>query len=759
MFILGIVKWRTAISLSSRVVLGGVFLFALSCSSTQSKATPLASSPGLNFGGISQVSATLPSAMGDASHRASWLQYQSGLQALENNDWLEAQYYFDLAMDELVSEIGDSLVVTDSVYFRTMPSRILMALEITYPHLSELGSVDSALAMANDMDLLEEIDDTPIDSGELRELVSFLDTLDLSRFSIPVALNERVMQEIHFLTRSARGFTEGSLSRKTAFEEMIRAKLRARNMPEDLMYLSLVESGFKIKAYSKAKASGLWQFIPATGKRYGLDVDFWVDMRRDPELATEAAMDYLSMLYKDFGDWHLAMAAYNCGEGRIRRLVREAGSDSVSYWDLKLPRETMHYVPRILAAMIIGHFPEHYGFKVESQTRMPFDTVTVDECLPLENAAQAVGVGVNTIRDLNLELNRWCTPPNKKNYKLRIPEGTREQFLTAYAEMDRSKFARWQQYKVRSGDNLARVARKFGLRSDDLRQANSLKGNRLKVGQVLVIPMPAGAMPSSQTFTEAAEPSTAGRSKVYTVRKGDNLGSIARKYGLSIKDLKDWNGLQDSRIRNGQRLALQEPSIKEEIVTRKKTKSGVESSGETYTVRSGDSYYSISNAMGIDQEALMELNDADDSKLQLGRVLKLPNGAVKVAEANVRKQENLATDAKAASYEVRDGDNLYSISRRLGVSLSDLQKWNNLGASTDIHPGQKLLLKDGGNGKSSAAKATGSKNRAPAFYVVRNGDNLWDIARRHSVSVQQISDWNNLGKKKLQPGMRIQVGP
>lgn len=733
---------------ASRLLLGGGVVLLLSCSASRPASSNQPShtlkAPLVDPG----VELVAPTAQ-DASKAASWLQYQSGLQAMENNDWLEAQYYLDLAMDELVSELADSLEHADGEYYSLMPMRIVQALEMVYPHLSELGSVDSNYAMASDMDFLDELDDVTLDSSERLEIKSFLDTLDLSRFSLPVELNDRVLKEIHFLTKSVRGFTEGSLSRKTAYEDMIKAKLRARGMPEDLIYLSLVESGFKIKAYSRAKASGLWQFIPATGRRYGLRNDFWVDMRRNPELATEAAIDYLSSLYKEFGDWKLAMAAYNCGEGRVRRLLREGTVDSIkpSYWDLKLPRETMHYVPRILAATIIGHFPEHYGFQVEPQTIIPFDTVTVEGVVPLENVAQAVSVGVNTIRDLNLELERWCTPPNQKQYVLRVPQGTREQFLEAYAKMDRSQFSGWQQYRVRSGDFLGRIANNFGLSVYDLRQANNLKSDRLRIGQMLVIPMPVGAMASKRS-QEA--PVSSKRGKSYIVRRGDNLGAIARRYGVSIQDIKDWNQLPDSRLRVGQRLRLQSGAQNSESSV-SVSKSTVKSSGKKYTVQSGDSYYSIASSLGVDMADLMALNGADNSRLYLGQELLVPAGAV----APSPKKSAPATSLVASTYTVKSGDNLYSISRRLGVDLSDLQRWNNLSGKTDIRPGQKLQVKGG----SASPKAETVSSHGASFYVVRTGDNLWDIARRHGISVQQITEWNALDHIKLQPGMRLRVSP
>lgn len=756
--------------LRSRLLLGAsslLLLSTVSCSTARNNAEVTASVLESGSHGASlPAQVPVPDAISpsDLQHSASWNQYQSGLQALENSDWLEAQYYFDLALDELVAEVSDSTRSLGPDYYTSMSLNILHGLESVYPHLAELGSVDSTMAMATDLDAIEQLDtDENLDMAEIQEIESFLDTLDLSRFSLPVTLNDRVMKEIHFLTKGVRKFTEGSLSRQTMYQDMIKNKLRERGMPEDLLYLSFVESGFKISAYSRAKAAGLWQFIPGTGRHFGLPIDSWVDMRRHPERSTDAALDYLSALYKEFGDWQLAMAAYNCGEGRIRRLLRDKpDSVSVSYWDLPLPRETMHYVPRILAAMIIGHFPEHYGFNVEVQSTIPFDTVTVEGVLPLENAAQAAGVGVNTIRDLNMELSRWSTPPNAKTYTLRIPEGTRDQFLEAYSKMDRSKFAVYQQYKVRSRDNLGSIARRFGLSVADIRQSNGLKKkSRLKVGQILILPIPAGAVSSTSLAGQNNddEAPVVASSKTYTVRRGDNLGAIARRFGLSVAELKAWNGLSDSRIRKGQRLNLRSPQRRgssAQAAESRTVKSDVVASGESYTVKQGDTFYSIANAQGVDMAALMDLNGANDGKLKLGQQLKLPAGNVRVAEAAVSRPTNLATDAKAGSYEVRSGDNLYSIARRLGVSLDDLKRWNNLGTTTDLRPGQKLVVKDSVANKSAAS---GAKSRTSASYVVRNGDNLWDIARRHNVSVQQLTDWNNLREKKLQPGMRLKVGP
>jgi membrane-bound lytic murein transglycosylase D len=587
----------------------------------------------------------LPEPVG-AAGKTSWLEYKSGKRAAEAEDILTAIYYLDLALSEIYTEQrSDSLGrPEDSTYFSTMPNRIILDLESLYPKL--LSQTQSQAFSLNDYESIDDFEETPLDSVEKEILENFLDTTDLSKFSLPLTVNERVMQEIHFLTVNARTFTEGSLSRKTALDSMIYAKLKQRNMPEDLIYLAFVESGFKVHAYSRAKAAGVWQFIPSTGKRYGLPVDFWLDMRYNPEAATDAALSYLSDLYNEFGDWYLAMAAYNCGEGRIRRLVNNSADTSkkVSYWDLKLPRETMLYVPRILAAAIIGHFPENYSFTVEKQSLVPFDTVTIKDCIPLDKAGSAVGASVNTMRELNPELTRWCTPPNLKAYTMKVPVGSREKFLAAYEKMDKTQLVRWQQYKVQRGDNLGQISRLFGLRVADIQAANNLRSTKLSVGQVLIIPMPTGANPpekqkqqvekyesaaalaKKQLFDVPTEKTSSGLSiRSYVVRRGDNLSSISRRFGISSQNLMAWNNLQTNKVVIGQRLYLQDPkkdSPKNEgfaitPITQKEIR------GTSYIIKQGDNLWEIARNNNVTVQQLLEWNPGLDKKIYPGMKIKI----------------------------------------------------------------------------------------------------------------------------------------
>ncbi|MBP5247136.1 MAG: LysM peptidoglycan-binding domain-containing protein [Fibrobacter sp.] len=598
----------------------------------------------------------------EEEQRESWQQYQFALQAMEDEDWLVARHHLDLALKKLVEENYDPVFSIqarpgDSLYRRDMPRKLIAALDELYPQILSMGQ-DASVYVRYEFEEsgLENLDEPPLDSAEREEIESFLDTLNRAEFTLPVEFNERVMQEIQYLTTRAHDFTEASLSRKTAFDEMLYAKIDSMEMPRDLIFLSLVESGYKIKAYSRAKAAGLWQFIPATGKRYGLYQDFWIDMRRNPELSTVAAMRYLRRLYEEFGDWLMAMAAYNCGEGCVRRRIRELKEDTlwdstkaITYWDLKLPKETMHYVPRILAAMTIGHYPEHYGMNVEKKELPAYDTVTVVEFMPLDDVAKAAGVDTRTIQELNLELNRWCTPPKEVGYVVRIPEGTRDSFLVAYEKMDKKSWSRWQYHKVKSGENLGKISRQYGVSVRDIQQANHLKNTRIRQGQTLMIPLPASAISKSESKTstkKTASTSSAGKSsrRSYQVRSGDNLGSIARKFGVSVSNLQTWNGIDGTSIRAGQTLFVEKPVEKKEktpdpVTAPKKAEPDnkpaekkVEKKAATtddfvrHTVQSGESLWDISRTYGVTIEQIVEWNKKKSTKVKAGEVLKIrPN--------------------------------------------------------------------------------------------------------------------------------------
>ena len=690
--------------------------------------------------------------------RPSWTYYQYALQAMDNQEWLLARHYLDESLRQLVSERFDSTyknvsAAEDSAYRAKMPLRIVRALDEVYPNVAELGeNAENFVRNEVSIEGVDALDESEADSAALQVIESFLDTLDVSQFTLPVRFNERVLQEIYYMTNSARAFMSGSLNRKTAYDSLIYAQLDAAKMPRDLIYLALVESGFKLKAYSRAKASGMWQFIPETGKRYGLEVDYWVDMRRNPELATMAALKYLNRLHDEFGDWLLAMAAYNCGEGRVRRLLREMQADStrdtsvaVTYWNLELPKETMRYVPRILAAMVIGHYPEQYEMTVEQTYRPDFDTVTVFDSFPLEEVAKLLKVTEDTLRSLNMELVKWCTPPNKESYLLRLPVGTRTAFVDGYDKMEKNSFSSWHHHKVRKGENLGVIARQYGIKVSELQQANDMKSSRIRAGQTLLIPIKVTPKPKS---SKGKKPH---KVRTYIVQSGDDVASVARKFGISQDSVRAWNSLDVAAIvKTGDTLVVSKPEPKPQVESDRPQKDRPKiSKGAKYAVREGDTFADIAKSYGVPVVMLMQANQGFSRRLTVGDSLVIPEYVKKKAEKKPAKSESKpaakkTSNEKVSVYVVQQGDNLSSISRKFGTSVAKIQELNSMGKSTSLSVGQKLKV-------ASAPEAEYK------VHTVKKGEGLWDIARQYNVTIEDIVKWNDLNDTKIKMGEKLKI--
>jgi membrane-bound lytic murein transglycosylase D len=557
-------------------------------------------------------------------------------------------------------------------------------------------------------------------------------------------------------------------------------------MPRDLIYLALVESGFNVKAYSRAKAAGMWQFIPETGIRYGLEVDFWVDMRRNPEMATEAALSYLSTLYAEFGDWLLSMAAYNCGEGRIRRLIREKKADStwgnrpVTYWDLQLPQETMHYVPRILAAMVIGHYPEHYDVSVTKHQLAPYDTVTVYDSFSMDEISKFLKVPEDTLRTLNMELTMWCTPPNRDAYLLRLPYGTRAAFVQNYDRMEKNGFSSWKQHKVRKGESLGAIAQQYGVRVAEIQRANDMKKTKLKPGRTLLIPIKVA--PRRSTGKKPTKVRT------YVVQLGDNLGSISRRFGVSQESLRVWNNIETGyNVKKGDTIYVSKPDLKptsfiQQRVALKK--------GEKYVVKAGDTYAQIAKKYKVPVFLLLQANQGFTKRLTIGDSLVIPayvrplrrmSGAVDdgVPEVEPSKSNEPVTDSKKSSktakktaektpepatktskkapvnttiiYTVEPGDNLFAISKKFSTTVAAIRDMNEMGNSSNIKVGQKLKI------PGSAAPAPSAPKVEEITHVVKKGEGLWDISRQYGVTIEDIVKWNGLKDTKIKINEKLKI--
>jgi membrane-bound lytic murein transglycosylase D len=403
--------------------------------------------------------------------------------------------------------------------------------------------------------------------------------LEFTPHDIDIPLNRRVLSYVELFSGRLKSYLEDGLHRGAQYLPMIQAVFRAEGLPLDLAYVPLIESAFKPTAVSRAKATGIWQFMRGTALENGLKHDWYIDERSDPEKATFAAARYLKTLYAMFGDWHLALASYNGGPGRVQRAMRQSGKKD--FWSLTatsahLPRETREYVPLVLAAVIVARNPEQYGVNAPPlPTEPPYERIVVPTAVDLRKVAEWIEVPVRTIQEINPELRRWTTPIRATDYKLKVPAGTGDIVRARLADTDPDELAPLNRHTVKKGETLVTVARKLGVNRTDLAEANYLSTNaRLQAGQQLIIPrapnlllatrIDTPAATTADTSSSVAPPAVAATTgtsdaRVHRVKAGETLSSIARLYRTTVASVKEWNNLRSDVIRAGQRLTILAP--------------------------------------------------------------------------------------------------------------------------------------------------------------------------------------------------------
>lgn len=458
-------------------------------------------------------------------------------------------------------------------------------------------------------------------------------------YDIPITINDEVEYFIdYFQTKIPKRFRL-YLSRSTRYEAVMRGILKEHGLPEDLLYLALIESGFSCQAVSRAAAVGPWQFIKGTGTRFGLKVDYYVDERQDPIKSTHAAAKYLRALYDEFGSWYLAAAAYNAGENKIRRaLSRYQASD---YWTIShhqrdyLATETKEYVPRMIAAALIAKEPAKYGFgDVEYEPPLVFDEIQVHAGVSLSAVAKASGLAASDLANLNPELKHGATPPNGQMYTLRVPQGQAARIATAYASLtpaERNHRFGPAVVVAQKGDTLVSLARAHNMSLPMLASLNPRLNTKraLRKGQRVVIATGGGQSEPVRLASASRQPSTSAlapaahnsRKIVHTVQKGDNLWSIAQTYNLDYKDIARWNGESDMNLIIGQHLVLYVPQAKAEAKVEVKTASRVtreQVSEFTYQVRKGDTLGAIAKRFNVQTGDLKRWNKLRGDSLSIG---------------------------------------------------------------------------------------------------------------------------------------------
>ncbi|MGA9417287.1 MAG: transglycosylase SLT domain-containing protein, partial [Terriglobales bacterium] len=367
-----------------------------------------------------------------------------------------------------------------------------------------------------------------------------------TRSDLPLMMTDQVAGFINYFSTRGRGTVERALARSGRYEDMIRRTLQEEGVPQELIYLAQAESGFHPLAVSRAGARGMWQFMGSRAKGYGLERDWWVDDRQDPEKATRAAAHHLHDLYNQFGDWYLAMAAYNSGPGTVQSAVKRTGY--ADFWELYrrnvLPKETRNYVPIILAVTIMAKNPAQYGLdSVIKEKPVRYDTVQIDYPIDLRLAAECVDATASDLLDLNPSLLRMTTPKfteKGSKFELHLPAGTADKFQAAVASIPADKRVWWRYHKVQAGETLAAIARTYHTTPRAISEANDLNGDGLSPEARLIIPIAPGKQSDTSTYAHAITR--------YKVRKGDTVESVAENFGVSAKMVRSWNHLKGSSL-------------------------------------------------------------------------------------------------------------------------------------------------------------------------------------------------------------------
>jgi len=585
----------------------------------------------------------------------------NALEAQLNDDLIGAEEYITLALQSIQQLLEDYPDIQENRRFNEL-YRSVMA------EYHEFNGISGPIVQTEGdiFEVRQEMfaDDDWFDGSGY----SLPDQITEKRFEVPLILNKQVNNHIHFLTQRRPGTMRAWLDRSTFYFPMMKRIFEEEGVPEELIHLSMIESGLVPVARSHARAVGLWQFIYATGAAYGLEVNWWIDERRDPEKSTRAAARHLRDLYDIWGDWHLALAGYNVSPRAMRRAINRSGG-TVDYWHIypHLPRETRGYVPGFIAATLIAINPEDFGFEIPVRAKVySYDVVEIEGSIDLNILADFAQISTQELRNLNPELLRFATPPGPKPYPLKIPKGIKNIFLAAYERMPESNRQTLVIHTVSRGESLGIIANRHGVSVRALYGANESLSSVIHPGQEIIIPVPGGAnvaissdnpsrareartltasagSRSASTTTQPAPAGTVGLS--YRVRSGDTVGHIAEWFNTQAWRVRSWNNIGNV-IRVGQRLTIYVPANQKEYfanvsemskadkqaMMRQRKSSGIpqnqiaQGSGGVleYTVKRGDNLSDIAKTYRTSVRAIMRQNNLRNSTIRIGQKLQIP---------------------------------------------------------------------------------------------------------------------------------------
>ena len=572
-------------------------------------------------------------------------EYQAGLANYHAGQTEEAKQNFDNALNALLSSDFD---IRSDDRLQKEFDRVVAGVDELYPGGPSADGEAQQKAEPAPIDETNGI--TPAADASIKAKAEA--EIKHTHSDLPLMMTDQVAGYISYFSGRGRAGFERAFARSGRYHDMILATLKEEGVPQDLIYLAQAESGFHPLAVSRAGARGIWQFMSNRARGYGLYHNMWVDDRQDPEKSTRAAGRHLKDLYAQFGDWYLAMAAYNSGPGTVQAAVKRTGY--ADFWELYrrnvLPRETRNYVPIILAVTIMAKNPSQYGLDaVTLEHPAAYDTVTIDYPVDLHLVAECIHSTPDELQDLNPRLLRRTTP-HTGSFDLHLPAGTKDQYETAVAAIPSDMRLWWRYHTVQSGDTLASLARTYHTTAKLIAATNHLDSTELEADANLIIPVTPGKHPASDTATYAR------RITRYHVRKGDTVESVAENFGVSPQMLRRWNGLHGSSLSGRRVLALHLP---------------------------------VAPGTGNSEEATSRPSKAKHS----GAASKTDTASVKPPATKSAQIEPLTTektDTGVVHHKVKAGETLYSIASFYMTTVAALKRDNRNIAV--LHPGMILVV-------------------------------------------------------------------